>query len=248
MRNKFFLTLAALAIGAVSQADIVLNHVSTNENDSANVGNTLATQDFEASFDAFDCIVIEDFTVNANQTLITQVQAVMAGFNGFNTPGGWSSVTGFRVELFTSTGSAVSSLTGNAGSQLVAAGSASIVNLGWNNAANTHNNNGTASLVTLPVNIVLPGAGTYYVGVIGVLNAGQSLMQIGVRNNTVVSGGNNAFQANPGGGFSIPGNGQFLTENAMYRVDATAVPEPGSMIALGLGAAALAARRRRKAA
>jgi hypothetical protein len=239
MRNKFFLSLAVLAIGAVTQADVVLDQMPVNMADMDAIN---ASQDFEATFDTFDVGVIDDFTVNANQTLVTSVQAMMGGFSGFTSGAQWANVTGFRVEFYTSIASGAANLTGNAGSQLVSAGSATIFDPAWSSFS------GTVRRVTLPVNVVLPGAGTYWVAVIGVMPATSNINQIGVGNNLAILGGSNAHLINPAGGFGMPGNNQNTNMSAAYRVEATAVPEPGSMIALGLGAAALAARRRRKAA
>jgi hypothetical protein len=240
MRNKLVLSLAALAIGAVSQADVVLNHIPLNM---ADVSTLNSSQDFEASFDAFDSGVIEDFSVTALQTNITEVQVMMGGYNGFTSGAQWSSVTGFRVNFYTSPAAGGANLTGNAGNQLVLSGGATIVDPGWSLF------NGTVRRVVLPINVNLPGPGTYWVGVTAVMDAGSAVAQIGVADNLVTTGGDNSNQINPGGGFGLPpGNFNSLGLDSAYRVEATAVPEPGSMIALGLGAAALAARRRRKVA
>jgi hypothetical protein len=238
MRNKLFLTLGVAAMASMSQAVIVMNQIPTGPAQNDNAWNS---QDYEAANDPKDINYIDDFTVGAGQTTLTMIEAAMTGFSGFTTPAHWANVTGYRVEVYTTAAMAGGNLTGNAGSQLVAAGSTSFVNLGFPIYS------GLDRIVSIPINITLPGPGTYWVGVMGVLPAGQANMQIGVLNNISGVGGSNARLANPGAGWfpggDIPSPGQ---DSAAYRLHA--VPEPGSMIALGLGAAALLARRRRKAA
>lgn len=248
MRNKLVLSLAALAIGAVSQADIVLNQLDFNQ---ANQFNTAASQDFEAAQNPFDVIAVDDFTVTALQTNITNVEAIMNGWSGFDvTKYTNGAVTGYRVEFYSSLAAAGSSMTGDAGSTFVAAGSATVNVLGW---ASPFNN---SAHVVLPINVVLPGAGTYWVGVAAVMNFTPH-GQLGVNATNAVLGNQNGNMANASGGWGWSGNvfggipdntGAPVAKDLEYLVEATAVPEPGSMIALGLGAAALAARRRRKAA
>jgi len=239
MRNKLFLTAAFAAVASVSQAVLVLNQVPAVQTE---MDSLFASQDFEVGLNAFDCITIEDFTVTSSQTLVTQVRAMMGGFGGFTSPAQWANVTGFHLNFYTSVAAGASNLTGNAGSLLVSVGSAVITDPGFTTF------NGTVRLVTLNVNMVLPGAGTYWVGVNGIMDATGSSNQIGVGNNNVTSGGNNSALVNPGGGFGEPNNTHQWFDDSAYSVNATAVPEPGSMIALGLGVTALLARRRRKVA
>jgi hypothetical protein len=240
MRTKLFLTLGVAAMASMSQAIIIFDQIPVNEADQDELYNT---QDYETSNNAFDIVTIDDFNAsNPNLLSITRVEALLGGFSGFIDPIQWSAVTGFRVEIYSSAAAALASLTGDVASALIPAGSATLTDLGWASYG------GTARLVSMNVNMTLPGTGTYWVGVRGVLDATASFRQIGVANNLVVNGGDNATMVNPGGGFGIPGNSGFppVPGNAAYRLHA--VPEPGSMIALGLGAAALLARRRRKAA
>lgn len=245
MRTRFIVAFAALVLASLSQAVVVMNQLDFNQGSQFT---TAASQDFEVANDALDLIVIDDFTVTAGQTQLTSVEAIMNGWNGFaNASYTNGSLVGFRVEFYTSLAAAASSMTGNAGSQFVAAGGATINLLPW---AFPYDR---AAHVVLPVSVNLPGAGTYWVGVAARMDS--TFGQLGVNATNLVLGNQNANMANAAGGWGwsgnlfggVPdGNGTPVAKDAEYKIDA--VPEPGSMIALGLGIAALVARRRRKAA
>jgi hypothetical protein len=244
MQIRLFVVGAFLAVASVSSADIVLNQLDFTQ---ATQHGIQASQDFEAANDAFDIMVIDDFTVTASQLNVINVEMMMTGFGGFVAPSYTDgTVTGYHVEFFTSTGAAASSLTGNAGSVLVAPGAVTLNNPGFSGTY------ATARHIQIPINITLPGAGTYWVGISAVMDFSPG-GQLGVNTTNLVLGNQNGGQANPGGAFGFPGNFRQGFEgvtgveqrDAQYLVEA--VPEPGSMIALGIGAAALLARRRRKA-
>lgn len=247
MRTKLLGIGAVALLGTLANAQVVvLNQLPTVE---ANATATMVSQDFDAAglFPNNDIGLADDFTVSALTATITLAEAYMQGFGGFTNPAQWTSVTAFRVEFYTSLAAGAANLTGDAGSAVVPFASATVNNLSWSNAVLGHN--GTGSHIILPVNVNLPGAGTYWVAVIGVLNEGVNLDQVGVYNNLVITGGADATWVNPAGGWGFPGNQQATFSppaDAAYRL--TAIPEPGSMIALGLGVAALLARRRRKKA
>jgi hypothetical protein len=207
MRTRFVVFVAGLALGCVASAQVVLNQIPTLESQS---DLTYASQD-EPSASAFDIALLDDFTVTAGQTQISLVEVVMSGFAGFTQFSQWNNVTAYRVEFYTNNSGA--SITGNAGSQLVPAASATITNLNWNTSPHF----GTHARISLPVNVNLPGAGTYWVAVMGVVDMGGSSLQVGVAENFAVSGGNNATLINPGGGFGF-GNSMNVGINAAYRV------------------------------
>ena len=234
--NLRLLALASIVgIGATANAALVMDQLPR---DIAEIQTVLASQDFETANDAFDIFVIDDFTVNASQLQVTNVTAHMGGFGGF-VDTNWSDaaiVRGFRVSIFGSVADAgnnisVASVVVNHGAASIGAGYGIFFD----------------RVVSLAVNLALPAAGTYWVGVQGLMDfPGNG--QIGVAGSTWAGsfpGGLDAWQANPGEGF---GQGKtFLitpATNAAYSVEA--VPEPATMLALGAGAAALIARRRRK--
>lgn len=244
MQIRLIVVGAFLAIASVSSADIVLNQLDFLQ---ASQHGIQSSQDFEAANNAFDIMVVDDFTVTASQLNVINVEMMMTGFAGFvassYTDG---TVTGYHVEFYTSTAAAAVNLTGNAGSALVAPGAVTVNNPGFGGTF------ATTRHIQIPVNITLPGAGTYWVGISAVMNFTPG-GQLGVNTTNLVLGNQNGGQANPGGGFGFSGNFRqgfagvtgIEQRDAEYLVEA--VPEPGSMIALGLGAAALLARRRRKA-
>ncbi len=240
MKFRFFASAGAVALAAASQAVLVMDQLGPNFTftDAPQVGR--ASQDFEAANNAFDVAMIDDFNVSASTLQLNQVQVAIGLFGGV-TPL-HSNITAYRVEIYTSVAAAAANLVGNAGSQTVASGGVTTDLTGYTlNAAQPR------ARVTIPINIVLGGAGTYWIGVIPVFNfgGGAGFGQSGVIDSSFAGspGGLNNFQVNPAGGFAIPGGANRLN-NSGYQINA--VPEPASMAALGLGALALIRRRRSK--
>lgn len=238
MQNRLLAIGVVITFGSVANADVVLNNLSFTMGDH---DVSQASQDFEASLNQFDVATIDDFTVTASQTLVQSVEVILSGWipTGF-TNANYSNgvISSYRVEFYTSLAAATANLTGDAGSTSVAFGSSTVTVLGWTGQF------AGAAHVVLPVNVTLPGAGTYWMGIMPVMDFAAG-GQIGVDTILPALDNQNAYQANPAGGFAIPGNLKALNLDASYKIDA--VPEPASMIALGLGVTALLARRRKKA-
>lgn len=191
--------------------------------------NASASQDFEAANDAFDIISIDDFSINQAYNF-TSIDAGFLGWNGFST---FAAVTGYRIEIYSSVAAAGTSLTGDQGSYLVTSGFSTPGAV-------------TSSIINVPKAFSL-NAGTYWIGVMAVLNfTGGG--QLGIQESTGgTPAGANGMQANPGLGFGAgstfaPTAG---SRNMAYRLNGTPVPEPGTFIAIGLGVAGLVAARRR---
>lgn len=257
MRNKFLGITAVLALGTFASADLVMDQLDFTRAlppDGTQMSTNIS-QVFGPGNSAFSSVTIDDFTVNASQLRVTKVDVIMSGWNGFgfgNFQGG--PVTAFRVEFYSDPAAATGNLTGNRGSASVDPMDATVTLLNFSFPFLS------AGLIELPVDVLLPGAGTYWVGVIPVLNFSGGNIGVMATSNWSGNSGNfpgnrNAGIANPGGAFGLPGNyqdglsdhlGNVAPLDAEYRINA--VPEPASMIALGIGIAALVARRRRKKA
>ncbi len=173
----------------------------------------------------FDLAALDDFTLRANARIQT-VATVIAGYGAFNS---YAAIQGFELRIFASPQAAASS-SSNA-LAVRALGSAS-------NFADF----GTGKLVefTLDQSIDLV-AGTYWMTVQAV-NSAPSNGQIGV----VISdiGDNSSFQANPGGGFGIPGNLLARPVNFAYRLGGEVIPAPAVLSLFVAGP--LVCRRRRQ--
>ena len=232
-----FAALIVLGTTAVaSQAVVVMDQIGSDPTNLT--GDVFISQRFETGTSAtpFSAAALDDFSVTASQLSLTQVQAFVIGFPGASSFQGFNNIQNWEVDIYNSVAAGASNLTGNVASQVVAPGGVTL-NTGY--ASSIQN----SALLTIPVSITLPSAGTYWVSVIGRMDS--QFGQIGVGSSTSgTPGGNNGFIVNPGGGFGLTNNQQNEQVNFAYRV--TAVPEPASMAALALGAAALL-RRRRKA-
>jgi hypothetical protein len=231
--NKLLLTAIAATIAVGANAQYLMDQIGP-DGSGQSTANINASQDFEASFDIYDCMVTDDFTVGSAAN-VTGVEAVMGIYNA--TPN-WSAVTGFHVEIYSTGTAAATNLTGDVFSQLVPAGSATI-DQSW--VGGTF---GISKITIIGLNVNL-AAGTYWIGVSGAMDFTPN-GQIGVATSTFGGGGANSLQSNPGGGFGIPGNQQTIPNDSAFRVSGQLVPEPGTFVAIGLGLAALVLRRRSK--
>lgn len=224
--------VAGLALAAAANANVILLD-QIGASPAQVTGTANASQDFEPSFDRFDVAMIDDFTTTQAYT-ITNVEGVFTGFGGPTGTGtNYNNILGWRVEFYSSPAAAAASLTGDVASTTVGT---------WQSIVNPYTASPRSALVNLDVsgaNINL-GAGTYWMAIIPMMNFTPDF-QIGV-NTSLIPGGANTHQANPGGGFAIPGNLANRNADSAYRI--TAVPTPGALALLGLGGLAAARRRR----
>jgi hypothetical protein len=241
MRRNLKLTAVLVLAGSAvaSQAVIVMDQVGTQANVTESVNVSMR---FDTANVGYSSAAIDDFSVTSGQVRLTQIEAVVLGFNGTSAFSSFQNVQSWNVEIYNSVGAAVGNLTGNVASQTFLPGAVTL---------NTSYYTGTppianVALLTIPVNILLPSAGTYWIGVVGRLDSTSG--QVGVGSTSFAAGfpnNNNGTIVNPGGSFLLEDNQLNTGENFGYRINA--VPEPATMAALAIGAAGLLARRRRKA-
>ena len=103
----------------------------------------------------------------------------------------------------------------------------------------------TLGLVNLAVDILLPAAGTYWLGVAPVSSksvAGQFYLQNSGAKGPIFSGGSDGFFANPDEGYGI---GPLTEADLDFAYVVQIVPEPAAAGLLALGGLGLLLRRRR---
>ncbi len=227
MKKTLVGMFAVSAVASTANAAVVLDQIGT-QGDGWLVGtSTYASQDFQAQYDQYDTVAMDDFTMPYDGT-VTSIEAVVGGWNGF---GGAAELLEYHVAIYASPAAAATGLISGAFAYLgVVAPDSYVVDF-----------EGTGDLVQFNTAFALT-AGDWWVGVFpvndfGGLDAGQT----GIRGSS--QGNLNGYQANPGGGFGFPGGYQQIdpASNLAYRVHA--VPAPGALALLGL--AGLIGRRRR---
>ncbi len=208
----------ACALATLSLADdVVLDQIGA-DNSYTNGLYGYASQEFASYLSDYDINVLDNFTVSAlDAGAITEVEAVFMFWSG----GYLNAVRGWRVEIYSSPAAAGANLVGDIGHVQVDGTLNPVV---WGTNAL-----GSATYkVTIPVNGITLGPGSYYLGVMGIMfHSGAG--QMGIMNSTL--GDLNAYQANPGQGF---GSGTYwsIAANAAYRLKM--VPEPAGVLAIAL--------------
>lgn len=188
-------------------------------------------------FPDFSSMVIEDFNVASGGYEITRVSALFQAQAGFTA---FQGVSGYALSIFSDPSLAASGLAGDVASLVVSAGSGASVT-----QIIDPDNTGEYGLVSLDVSVLLPVAGTYWVGVAPVSAVGVtgqfSVVHDGAAGSTLPGPAGSRW-ANPQDAFDL-GTITTLTREFAYSV--TAVPEPSTTM-LPLVSPALLLLRRRK--
>ncbi len=222
--RKLVIVAMMLSLSAYGLADtIVMDQIGAN-NSYTNGLFEYASQQFESAYQAYNINAIDNFTVGSTWPL-TYLSAVFGFWNG----GSLAALQGYRVEVYTSPQAAGTNLTGNAGHYQVSGNLSPAV---WG----SDGNGGTTYKVNIPISGITLAPGTYYLGVMGIMNFSGG-GQFGIMNTTLGDGAN-AYQANPGNGF---GSGTFFQPgfSAAYAIW---TPEP-TALALLFSLAALIRQR-----
>lgn len=228
------LLAAALLAGTASAQHFLLNQIGDTSGTVTHMPGAWFSQTV-TDLPTFSTALADDFFANAYELRLTAVQAAVSTNSGSNNFG---LITGWRVEIYSSPSAAVTSLTGDVFSTVVSTGAVTLTPF-------TNTPSFADQRVNIPIDFVLPGAGTYWVAVMPVADSTDFFLV----NNSTLPGNLNAVQANPGGGFPFPGNLNSTNNNAAYAV--VAVPEPGTVLAGALASGSLAVlwiRRRRTTA
>jgi len=228
------IAFAVMTCAGASHASVVMDQIGPvfggQDGQTAN-----SCQDFEAVNNAFDVAVIDDFVLPVAFQL-TQIEACFNGFGGFTSYG---NVQSWRVEIYSSPASALTSLTGNVASVLVPLTNVTDLTQPWAAGA------ALSAKVTLDVSsfpALNLAAGTYWIAVIPVLNFGGGGGQIGLLQSGFAGnpGNINSRQVNPLGGFGFPGNQIALNVNMAIRITGTSalsIPPWTSGVAVPLNVA-----------
>ena len=226
--------MLALACGVSlcgsSEGAVVMDQIG-DANTYVFVGST-PSQQF-TDIPSWDCMVIDDFTVGASELQVTRVSCLLWAQFGFDK---FQDVLGYQLSVFSAPGMAATNLLGDVGSLIVIAGSGASV---------TQVSGSDYGLVSLNVNLSLPAAGTYWVGV-----SPQAADSIAGRFYVLHSGAQGPITpGNLNGEFANPDNGldygALNLMNVDYAYAVTVVPESSSITLWILGSLGCLCRRQR---
>ncbi|MDP7008316.1 MAG: hypothetical protein QGI78_01960, partial [Phycisphaerales bacterium] len=199
MKN-FTSCICILGLSGTAFGNVLMDQIGLDDGSSIDTSNATASQNFESAYDGYDIATLDNFT-GAGESVVS-VEAVITGWNGYGSLGG---ITGYTVNLHSSTGAAAADLTGDIDSQWIDPADA-VVSATWGGVG--------GDLVLF--NVAMTAAvGDNYVSVVPDNEFGTN-GQTAIAMSTLGDG--EYYQANPGGGFGMPGNEQAGAGNSAYRV------------------------------
>ena len=202
---------AVLGVSTIASGGILMDQIGLDDGSSIDTSNATGSQNFEEAYDVYDLATLDNFT-GAGES-VTSVEAVVTGWNGY---GDISGITGYTVNLHSSTAAAAADLTGDIGSQWVDPADA-IISATWTGVG------GDLVLFNVALTAV---SGDNYVSVVPD-NEFATNGQTAIAMSTLGDG--EYYQANPGGGFGMPGNEQAGVGNSAYRVGSGGPADPCSL-------------------
>jgi hypothetical protein len=183
-------------------------------------------------FSAYDAMALDDFEVDQPGFVVDKVSGLFLSRAGF---GAFGLVSSYQVSIFSSSALAGASLQGDVANLLLLPGAGvSVVPIGDEGLG----------LVEFETNILLPAAGTYWIGIapVAASSVGEFFLQNSGAQGAAAPGNGNGKFANPSLGHE-QGAISGTTLDYAYRI--RVVPEP-SAFCLVFGGVALLGRRRRE--
>lgn len=228
----------ALACGAIlpGSAAVVLNQIGDVNTYLFDTAPGPTPSQIFTDFPSYDCTVLEDFTLTGTELQITQVSVLFRAQGGFIS---FQQIQSYYLNFFSDPGLAATTLTGNVASFEITPGAGATV---------TQVIDGTGTyeygLVTLNVDIAMPSAGNYWVGVSPktAVSAGQFLLMNNGATGAVTPGNANGKLANPEQGF---GGSSLASTNLDYAFYINGIPEPATVTLWIIGGCGWLCRRRR---
>ncbi len=195
-----------MGLSGMAFGDVMMDQIGLDDGSSIDATNATASQDFEAAYDIYDIITMDNFTGAGDA--VESVEAVITGWNGYVSIAG---ISGWTVSLHSSPTAAAADLAGDIATQFVDVADA-VISGTWAGVG--------GDLVMLPV-AMTAAIGDNWVSVMPA-NEFATNGQTAVALSTIGDG--EFYQANPGGGFGMPGNMQTGVGNSAYRVSGTSDP------------------------
>ena len=220
--QAFGATLCASVV-ATASADVIFDNIGAMDGSDMVIGNVHASQQFEASFAQYDIAAIDDFSFDGGT--LDSVSFVLGGWNGYAGPEG---IVGYHVNVYSSLDAAGNDLTGD------------MFTMEFATATMSGDWTSDGTYMTLDLGGAALGAGDYYLSVVPV-NEFMTNGQTGMHMSYI--GGDNGYQANPGGGFGF-GPLNASGANYAYALNGSAIPGPAAVCLLGIAGATIRRRRR----